>query len=160
MRRQLLLALTISLAACRLGRSDEQSDRPLPAPEPSSKTPPSRPAEAPAPAPNRPRESDDVPNRPTGAPATTGKANSEPAGSAPTATGSAAPTPSAAPAPTLTLPAVDGGLSVPTAACIQKCQARLQACISKPMPLDAGLPSLESMAECKKAFEDCRTDCQ
>jgi hypothetical protein len=43
--------------------------------------------------------------------------------------------------------------------CITKCQASLSACLSKPVPMDAGVPSLESMAECKKVFEDCRTAC-
>jgi len=35
----------------------------------------------------------------------------------------------------------------------------LQACISKPIPLDAGAPSVEALSECRKAFEDCRAAC-
>jgi hypothetical protein len=161
MKRTFFVALGLAVTACNFGSKGEQTDRPLPEPEPSSKTPPARPAEA-TPTPPRPRESD----KPAAPATATAEANptskAEPATkpdaakSAPTSTASA---PAPVPAPTLTLPPVDGGLSIPTAACIQKCQGRLQACMSKPVALDGGLPSLDSMSECKKAFEDCRGDC-
>ena len=146
-------------AACNLGKSDDQS-RPLPAPEPASSAAPSRPAEAPATATPRPKEPERAGPKPTttstsGAPKpdpthSPGPASTTDAGSAATATPTALPTP--------TLPPFDAGTI--SATCIPKCQASLSACISKPVPLDAGFPSLESMSECKKVFEECRSACE
>ena len=144
----------LALHACKIGKDDEQSSRPLPTPEPASTTPPSRPAE---PEPARPKEptprapSDTTPETPKPATPTP----------APTATSTATATTTAdaaAPAPT-----ADAGAAAPgpdkMTQCITKCQGGLSACLSKPIPLDAGVPSLESMSECKKAFEDCQKAC-
>jgi hypothetical protein len=139
----------LALLACKLGKDNEQEQRSLPTPEPASTAPPSRPVEAEPPHTDRPKE----PSRPA--------SPSAPASPKPTATatttappadaGAAAPAPSASSA---TAPAADK-----VNQCITKCQASLSACITKPVPLDAGIPNLESMTECKKAFEDCRTAC-
>jgi hypothetical protein len=148
----------LALLACKLGKDDEQTARPLPAPEPASTTPPSRPAES-EPRTDRPREPPrDTPPRdtPPSTPATPKPTATTPA---PTATATATAD-AAAPAPTATALA-DAAAPAPDkmTQCLTKCQGSLSACLSKPVPFDAGVPSLESMAECKKAFEDCRTAC-
>jgi outer membrane biosynthesis protein TonB len=145
----------LALLACKLGKDNEQTDRPLPAPEPASTTPPSRPVEA---EPPRDRPKDPAPRPPSeGTPASPKPATPTPTStSTPTAT-STATADAGAPA------ASDAG--APASAndklnqCIAKCQGSLSACLAKPVPLDAGVPSLESMSECKKAFEDCRAAC-
>jgi hypothetical protein len=162
MRKAFVLGFSISLAACNFGKKAEQTDRALPAPEPSSAIAPSLPAATPQAAPNRPATAAPTAQQPAG---TAGTATTAPTTNKPSATPSAAASassaaPAPAPTPAVTLPQVDGGLSIPSAACIQKCQGRLQACMSKPVALDGGLPTLDSLSECKKAFEDCRTDCQ
>jgi hypothetical protein len=138
----------LALLACKLGKDDEQSGRTLPAPEPASTTPPSRPVEADPPKTERPKESTP---RPT--------SDETPVSPKPTSTSTTAPTAgdAAAPAPSASTATPSGGDKLN--ACISKCQAGLSACLAKPIPLDAGVPSLESMSECKKAFEDCRTAC-
>jgi hypothetical protein len=162
MRQAFVLGFSISLAACNFGKKAEQTDRALPAPEPSSAIAPSLPAATPQAAPNRPATAAPTAQQPAG---TAGTPTATPTTNKPSATPSATPSasstaPAPSPTPAVTLPQVDGGLSIPTAACIQKCQGRLQACMSKPVALDGGLPTLDSLSECKKAFEDCRTDCQ
>jgi hypothetical protein len=144
----------LALLACKLGKDSEQSDRPLPAPEPASTTPPSRPVEADPPR-DRPKEptprppSEDSPASP---------ASPKPATPASTATPTATATAdAAAPAASDAGAPAAGGDKLNQ--CIAKCQGSLSACLAKPVPLDAGVPSLESMAECKKAFEDCRAAC-
>ncbi|HEX6274049.1 MAG TPA: hypothetical protein VFZ53_13465 [Polyangiaceae bacterium] len=146
----------LALLACKLGKDDEQSARPLPTPEPASTTPPSRPVES-EPRPERPKE----PPRdtPPSSPATpTTPATPKPTATTPAPTATATTTADAA-APAATT--ADAAAPAPDklAQCLTKCQASLSACLSKPVPFDAGVPSLESMAECKKAFEDCRTVC-
>jgi len=156
--RALSLVAVITLGGCKLARNDEQSGRELPPPEPSAATAPSKPTELPAPAP-RPRDADRAPTRPattTTEPAARPATPAEPA-PAPTA----APTDAPAPAPSPS-PATGAAGSAPVAlnpSCLPKCQATLQACVSKPPALDGGLPSLESLAECRKAFDDCRKEC-
>ena len=145
----------LALLACKLGKDDEQSSRALPAPEPASKTPSSkteveqlRDPRAKAPTPSRPAEGSPESPRPT-SPTPTATATT-----APTATAAAD---AAAPAPTPDAGAATGSDKLNQ--CVAKCQASLSGCLAKPVPLDAGVPSLESMSECKKAFEDCRTAC-
>jgi hypothetical protein len=145
---------------CNFGKSDDQS-RPLPAPEPASSIVPTRPAVAPPPTPApRPRDPERAatkpnPTTPTAEPPTPAATATATTTSPVDAGSPGAATPSALPT---SLPSFDAGAI--SATCLPKCQASLSACISKPVPLDAGFPSLESMAECKKLFEDCRSACQ
>jgi hypothetical protein len=145
---------------CNLGKGEDQS-RPLPAPEPASSITPSRPvvATSPTPAP-RPKDPERVATKPTATTTTTAEPTPAPTATA-TATSSADAGSPGTPAPTplpTSLPTFDAGAI--SATCLPKCQASLSACISKPVPLDAGFPSLESMAECKKLFEDCQSACK
>lgn len=156
-RQHLLVAglLAALLSACKLGKSDDSADRPLPAPEPPAPDagPPFEPA-APAEAPRRaaPREK----------PRTD---NDAPAPSAPTPADTAAPATGAAPATDAgAAPAPSATAAVPdlqdkAIACMNKCQSSLSGCMSKPIALDGGMPNMESMAECKTAFDQCRTAC-
>jgi hypothetical protein len=154
--RALSLVAVITLGGCKLARNDEQSGRELPPPEPSAANPPSKPTELAAPTP-RPRDPERAPTRPattTTEPAARPASPAEPA-AAPTAPAPASPDP----APS---PATGAAGSAPVTLnpnCLPKCQATLQACVSKPPALDGGLPSLESMAECRKGFDDCRKEC-
>jgi cytoskeletal protein RodZ len=146
--------LLLALLACKLGKDDEQSARPLPAPEPASTTPPSRPVEA---EPPRDRPKDTTPRPPSDEPAS-------PKPATPTPTPTTTPTATATATADAGAPAAsDAGAPAAGAdklnQCVAKCQGSLSACLAKPVPLDAGVPSLESMAECKKAFEDCRAAC-
>jgi hypothetical protein len=144
---------------CNLGKSEDQS-RPLPAPEPASSITPSRPAVAtsPTPAP-RPKDPERAAGKPTAtATTTTAEPTPAPTGADTSGVDAGSPgTPAPTPLPT-SLPTFDAGAM--SATCLPKCQASLSACISKPVPLDAGFPSLESMAECKKLFEDCQSACR
>jgi outer membrane biosynthesis protein TonB len=144
----------LALLACKLTKDDEQSDRPLPTPEPASTTPPARPTENEPPRAERPKETTPREPSPESAP------SPKPTATAPSPT---ATTPStsdaAAPAPTPSASSAPAPGADKLNQCISKCQASLSACLSKPVPFDAGVPSLESMQECKKAFEDCRTAC-
>jgi outer membrane biosynthesis protein TonB len=152
-----VLVLAITLGACKLARNDEQTDRDLPPPEPSAENQPTKRSELPAPTP-RPREVD----RPAPRPAEPSEPGARPTPRAePPTTSEPAPAPPvAAPSATTTTETGAAG-SAPTLNpnCLPKCQATLQGCISKPPALDGGLPSLESMAECRKAFDDCRKEC-
>jgi len=145
----------LALLACKIGKDDEQSSRSLPAPEPASSTPSTkseveqlRDPRAKPKTPSRPAA--DSPESPPPAPPT------PTATTAPTATATAD---GAAPAPAATDAGTATGGADKLTQCIAKCQASLSGCLAKPVPLDAGVPSLESMSECKKAFEDCRTAC-
>jgi hypothetical protein len=149
----------LALLACKLGKDNEQTDRPLPAPEPASTTPPARPVENAPPRQERPKEPpprDPAPSEPTPSNPTKPK----PATPAATATATTTATADAA-APAPTAATADAAAPAPDkmTQCLTKCQGSLSACLSKPVPFDAGVPSLESMAECKKAFEDCRVAC-
>lgn len=161
-RQHVLVAglLVALLSACKFGKSGESDDRPLPPPEPPAPDagPPIEPA-APTEAPRRtaprekPRTDTDTdtdtaaPNAP--APAATAAPT---AGTTPTAdAGDAAPAPSA----TVAVP----DLKDKAIACMNKCQTSLSGCMSKPIALDGGMPNMESMAECKIAFDQCRTAC-
>jgi hypothetical protein len=149
----------LALLACKIGKDDEQSSRPLPTPEPASTTPSTKPEveqlrdpRAKPATPSRPADESPESPRPTSpTPTATATATTT---TAPTATGTAD---AAAPAPSDAGAAASGADKLNQ--CIAKCQASLSGCLTKPVPLDAGVPSLESMSECKKAFEDCRTAC-
>jgi hypothetical protein len=149
----------LALLACKIGKDDEQSSRPLPSPEPASTTPSTKPEveqlrdpRAKPATQNKPADEPPAEPRPTSpTPTVTTTAT---ATTAPTATGAAD---AAAPAPSDAGAAASGADKLNQ--CIAKCQASLSGCLAKPVPLDAGVPSLESMSECKKAFEDCRTAC-
>jgi hypothetical protein len=146
----------LALLACKLGKDSEQEGRALPAPEPASTTPPARPVDNEPTPRERPKEP--APREPTPSSPATPKPTATPTPTAaPTATATAD---AAAPAPTTTATA-DAAAPAPDkmTQCLTKCQGSLSACLAKPIPLDAGVPSLESMAECKKAFEDCRAVC-
>lgn len=163
-RQHLLVAGLVAalLPACKLGKSDDP-DRPLPAPEPPAPDagPPLEPG-APVEAPRRttprekPRTETDTaaPSQPapaeTAAP-TAGATTPPPAGTTSPDAGATAPAPSAAPA----LP----DLQDKAIACMNKCQASLSGCMSKPVALDGGMPDMSAMSECKKAFDDCRAAC-
>jgi hypothetical protein len=153
----------LALVACKIGKDDEQSSRPLPAPEPASTTPSTKseveqlrdPRAKPA-APSRPAEESPAspqPTSPTPTPTPTATATATTT-TAPTATGTAD---AAAPAPSDAGAAAGGADKLNQ--CIAKCQASLSGCLTKPVALDAGVPSLESMQECRNAFEACRTAC-
>jgi cytoskeletal protein RodZ len=151
----------LALLACKIGRDDEQGSRPLPTPEPASTTPSTKPEVEQL---RDPRAKPATPRRP----ADESPASPPPASPTPTATATATATTTTAPTATGTADAAapapsDAGAAASGAdklnQCIAKCQASLSGCLTKPVPLDAGVPSLESMAECKKAFEDCRTAC-
>jgi hypothetical protein len=154
----MILVAVVTLGGCKLARNDEQTGRELPPPEPSAASQPTKPTDLPAP-PARPRDADRPAPRPAepsdparpsppAAPTTTTEpAPAPPATGAPSATATTAPTGAAGAAPTL------------NPQCLPKCQATLQGCISQPPALDGGLPSLESMAECRKGFDECRKEC-
>lgn len=155
--RALSLVAVITLGGCKLARNEEQTGRDLPPPEPAASTLPSKPTELPAPPP-RPRD----PDRAVTRPATT---STEPAARPPATAAPAPDSPDPAPAPTATATATAptagaaGGPPTLNPSCLPKCQSALQGCISKPAAGDGGLPSLESMAECRKAFDECRKEC-
>jgi hypothetical protein len=160
------LLLAVTLGSCKLARKQEQTGRELPPPEPAATNPPSKPTELPAPTP-RPRDTAGAPTRPAttstepvAKPATPSEAGGtpQPAPAAPAATPAA--TVSATAAPPATAPAAAGAPPALDTSCLPRCQSALQACVSKPPALDGGLPSLESMAECRKAFDDCRKECR
>lgn len=159
MSRQHLLAagfVAALLCACKLGKSDDSADRPLPAPEPPAPDAgpalePAAPAEPPrrtAPR-EKPRTDTDTPApsepAPTGATTSTGAAPTSDAGTTGT------PAPSTAPA----LP----GLQDKAIACMNQCQTALSGCMSKPVTLDGGMPDMSAMSECKTAFDQCRAAC-
>jgi len=146
-------------ASCKLGRQDEQTDRALPPPEPSAAVQPIRPTEVePVAAPRRdtPRPRTE-PQPAAGEPATPKTATPTPAATS-EATGTATAT-AAPPAPATPQLGTAGAPVTLNANCLPKCQSSLQACISKPIPLDAGAPSVEALAQCRSAFEDCRAAC-
>jgi hypothetical protein len=144
--------------SCNLGKGEDPA-RPLPAPEPASSIVPSRPAAAPPPTPApRPKDPERAAGKATATTTTTSGSTPAPTATATSSADAGSPaTPAPAPLPT-SLPTFDAGAI--SATCLPKCQASLSACISKPVPLDAGFPSLESMAECKKLFEDCQSACK
>src|SRR5688572_8758459 len=151
--RVLIVALIVSaFSGCKFGKSDDSAARPLPPPEPPAPDAGLIEAVAPSDTPRRPPAQRDTPRRDTDTPppaetaAPTATAPAEDAGTAATPTASALPT--AAP-----------DLQDKAIACMNKCQGSLSGCMSKPVPLDGGIPSLESMSECKKAFDECRTAC-
>jgi len=153
-------ASALLVASCKLGRQDEQTGRELPPPEPSAAVQPIKPTEVePVAAPRnrdtpRPRAE---PQPATGEPAAPKAATPSPAApSDPTGTATATAAP---PAPTTPQAGSAGAPVALNANCLPKCQSSLQACISKPIPLDAGAPSVEALSECRKAFEDCRAAC-
>jgi hypothetical protein len=147
----------LALLACKLGRDNEQTDRVLPTPEPASTTPPTRPAQPETQPKERPKEptprEPSLPSPATPVPAPAPKPTTT---TTPTATATAD---AAAPTPTAT---ADAAAPAPGAdkvtQCATRCQASLSGCLAK-VPLDAGVPSLDSMSACKKEFEDCRTAC-
>jgi hypothetical protein len=147
----LLVALT--LGSCKLARNEEQTGRDLPPPEPAASYLPSKPTDLPAPTP-RPRDTDRAVPR---SPAPTPEPTTQPAAPPEPADIGVPTTDPPAPIPTAT--GVAGAAPALNANCLPKCQTRLQACVANPPALDGGLPSLESMAECRKAFDDCRQEC-
>jgi hypothetical protein len=48
-------------------------------------------------------------------------------------------------------------LTVPSAACLSRCQGALQGCLSA--PVDGGVPGFANLDICKKAFEACQAAC-
>jgi hypothetical protein len=161
----LVVALSLSaLSSCKFGKSDDSGDRPLPAPEPPAPdagpiepvAPSDTPRRAPAPRDTPRRDTDTPPPAETAAPAAPPPA--EDAGSTSTPTPTSTTTPTATPT-TSALPTAAPDLQDKAIACMNKCQGSLSGCMSKPVPLDGGIPSLESMSECKKAFDECRTAC-
>jgi hypothetical protein len=146
-----ILLVALALGSCKLARNEEQTGRDLPPPEPAASYLPSKPTDLPAPTP-RPRDTDRAAPRPaTPEPTTKPVTPPEPADPA-------APT-TEAPAPAPTATGAAGAAPALNATCLPRCQTMLQACVSNPPALDGGLPSLESMAECRKGFEDCRREC-
>ncbi len=124
----------LALLACKGGESD-QATRPLPAAEPpaSGVTRESEPAAPTAPTPAKPKER-----------ATRSADEDEPAAARATASAPAAATSAAAPA---------------QPSCQQACQSGLQTCISQQPPDPDGGTSLEGLAKCKTALEECKARC-
>jgi hypothetical protein len=158
----LVIALSLSaLSSCKFGKSDDSGDRPLPAPEPPA--PDAGPIEpvVPSDTPRRAPAQRDTPRPATDTPPPAETA--APTAAAPAADAGSTSTPtSTPPTPTPTasaLPTAAPDLQDKAIACMNKCQGSLSGCMSKPVPLDGGIPSLESMSECKKAFDECRTAC-
>ena len=153
------LLVAITLGSCKLARNEEQTGRDLPPPEPAASVLPSKPGELPSPPP-RPRDGDRAVPRPAATPAEpTTKPTTKAEPTATTEPTAAAPTLAPTLAPTSTATGTAGAAPTLDTSCLPKCQSKLQGCVSKPPPTDGGLPSLESLAECRKAFDDCRKEC-
>jgi hypothetical protein len=158
---QLVLVLSFTLLACKLGKSEDDPERPLPvvdgsAPAPQPATPPPAPQPAapvpaaPAPAAPAPAPAAPAPAAPTpAAPAKAATATATTGGASTATTGAVAGTTSTTGAAGTT-----GGIAVPSAACINKCGNAMRKCLA-----DAKFGD-DVATKCQGAFASCQKDCQ
>ncbi len=158
--------LSLSLAACKLGKGDE--DRPLPSPlEPVAPGESRTNAAAPRSAPADERRAPPEARRP----ATT--ALPSPAAPAPIQTPAPTGPDAAAPAPIATAPtpstgtggsqptptgsvAIPAELPQPNSACVTDCQKALASCLAA---TDGGLPTLATVTACQNSAVQCQSSC-
>jgi hypothetical protein len=126
----------LALLACKA--ESDQATRPLPAPEPPSTTKAELTPVAATPEPRKDRPAREI--KENAEPAVPSDSNPEKATTAtPTATASAA--------------------AAPDKSCQQACQAGLQTCLSQQPSDPDGGTSMEGLANCKKALDECKSRC-